>query len=76
MKYVLTFLENVANSYLNHKVTLSNGMEGNVIFINKDNLSKPIVMTDDNQIIDLQQQYFRNILELSANNAISIETII
>lgn len=76
MKYVLTFLENVANSYLNHKVSLSNGMEGNVIFINKENLSKPIVLTDDNQIINLQEQYFKNILELSANNTISIETII
>lgn len=76
MRYILTFLENVANCYLNHKVTLSNGLEGNVIFINKDNLSKPVVLTDDNQIIDLQEQYFKNIVELSSNNAISIETII
>ena len=75
-KYILTFLENVANSYLNHRVTLSNGMEGNVIFINRDNYSKPIVQTDDNQIINLQDQYYKNIMNLSNKKNVSIETII
>lgn len=75
-KYILTFLENVANSYLNHRVTLSNGMEGNVIFINRDDYSKPIVQTDDNQIINLQEQYYKSIMNLSNHKNISIETII
>lgn len=76
MKYILTFLENVANSYLNHRVTLTNGLEGNVIFINKDDYSRPVVMTQDNEIINLQEQYYKNIMDLSANKDISIETII
>ena len=76
MKYILTFLENVSNSYLNHRVTLTNGMEGNVIFINQNDFSRPVVRTTDNQIIDLQKQHYQNILELSNQKNVSIETII
>lgn len=76
LKYILTFLENVANSYLNHKVTLSNGMEGNVIFINPTNFSKPVVRTENDEIIDLQKQYYNSMLQLSGKDKISIEAII
>lgn len=76
MKYILTFLENVSNSYLNHRVTLSNGMEGNVIFINRDSYSRPVIRTENNEIIDLQQQYYHSIMQLSGNKKLSIETII
>lgn len=76
LKYILTFLENVANSYLNHKVTLSNGMEGNVIFINPTNFSKPVVRTENDEIIDLQKQYYNSMLQLSGQDKISIEAII
>ena len=63
--YILTFLENVVNSYVNCRVKLSNGAEGDVIFINKVNLSKPLVKTSDNNFIDL-----------SKSNDISIESIL
>ena len=76
IKYILTFLENVSNSYLNHRVTLSNGMEGNVIFINPNNYSKPVIHTEDDEIIDLQQSYYQTMLQLSNRKNISIETII
>ncbi len=76
MKYILTFLENVSNSYLNHRVTLSNGMEGNVIFINPDHYSRPVICTENNEIFDLQQSYYHSILQLSNRKDISIETII
>ena len=76
MKYILTFLENVSNSYLNHRVTLSNGMEGNVIFINPDHYSRPVIHTENNEIFDLQQNYYHSILQLSNRKDISIETII
>jgi putative nucleotidyltransferase with HDIG domain len=75
-KYILTFLENVSNSYLNHKVTLSNGMEGNVIFINKEHFSQPVIRTNNNQIINLETQHYNSILQLSANKNLSIEAII
>lgn len=54
-KFLLTFLEHVVNSYLNCKVRLSNGEEGNIVFINKIRLSKPMVQTKDN-FIDLSKQ--------------------
>ena len=76
MKYILTFLENVSNSYLNHHVTLSNGMEGNVIFINPGNFSKPVIRTGTNEIIDLQENYYQSILKLSNIKNLSIESII
>ena len=76
MKYILTFLENVSNSYLNHRVTLSNGLEGDVIFINNDKFSQPVIKTDNNEIINLQEQYYNSIMKLSNQENISIETII
>ena len=76
MKYILTFLEDVSNSYLNHRVTLSNGMEGNVIFINHDNYSKPVIRMENNEIIDLQASYYQSMLQLTNNKNISIEAII
>ena len=76
MKYILTFLENVANSYLNHRVTLTNGMEGNVIFINQNDFSRPVIRTMYDQIIDLQKQHYQNILQLSNQKNVAIETII
>ena len=76
LKYILTFLENVANSYLNHRVTLSNGMEGNVIFINHESYARPIIRTETDEIINLQDEYYQNILQLSNQKNVSIETII
>lgn len=76
IKYILTFLENVSNAYLNHRVTLSNGMEGNVIFINPNNFSQPVIRTENDEIIDLQQSYYQSMLQLSNQKNISIETII
>ena len=76
LKFILTFLENVANSYLNHRVVLSNGMEGNVIFINQTAYSLPTIATTDNEIINLQDEYYKNIMNLSNQKNISIETII
>lgn len=76
LKYILTFLENVANSYLNHRVTLTNGMEGDVIFINRDNFSRPVIRTTNNEIIDLQNEYYQGIMSLRNQKSVSIETII
>ncbi|MCM1181791.1 MAG: HD domain-containing protein [Roseburia sp.] len=76
LKYILTFLENVANSYLNHTVTLSNGTEGKVVFINHDDYSRPVIRTDNNGIVNLQEQYYNSIMQLSSQKNVSIETII
>lgn len=53
-RFVLTFLENVVLTYMNNRVRLSNGVEGDVIFINKNHLSKPMVRFKNN-FIDLSK---------------------
>lgn len=42
-EYLLTFLSHIANTYLSYRVRLSNGQEGDVIYINKQNLGRPTV---------------------------------
>lgn len=49
---ILCFLQNVANTFLNNKVVLSNGNEGKVIFINKAQLSRPTILCG-NEFVDL-----------------------
>lgn len=43
VEYLLTFLENVVNTYIQNRCRLSDGREGDIIYINKDKLSRPIV---------------------------------
>lgn len=59
-KFLLTFLEHVVNSYINCKVKLSNGEEGDIVYINKVRLSKPMVKTK-NDFIDLSKKPDLNI---------------
>lgn len=54
--FILTFLENVSNTYLHYKVRLSDGRVGNIVFINKNNLSKPIVQCG-NDMVDLSNEH-------------------
>lgn len=63
-KFILTFLENVVNTYLLTDVRLSNGVTGKVIYINKHKLSKPTIKTKDGY------------LDLSKYPDITIETLI
>lgn len=44
--YIMTFLENVVNTYLLNDVRLSNGFRGTVVYINRDKLSAPTIKTD------------------------------
>ena len=43
VEFLLIFLENVVNTYIQNRCRLSDGREGDIIFINKDKLSRPIV---------------------------------
>lgn len=51
-KYILTFLEYIVNTYINNRIRLNNGQEGNIVLINKRHLSRPLVHCGD-QYIDL-----------------------
>lgn len=63
-KFLLTFLEHVVNSYMNCKVRLSNGEEGDIVYINKVRLSKPMVKTKN------------DFIDLSKNTNVNIESIL
>lgn len=63
-KYMMTFLENVVSSYINNRVVLSNGMIGDIVFINKMFLSKPIIKVDDGTFLDLSKEKGIDILAI------------
>lgn len=46
-EYLLLFLQNIAYTYVGSWVTLSNGDVGEVVFINSNHLSTPIVRVDN-----------------------------
>lgn len=54
-KYILTFLEHIARTYQRNRVLLSDGRGANVVMLNKQTLSKPIVQVDDGSCIDLSR---------------------
>lgn len=62
--YIMTFLENVVNTYLLNRVRLNNGLTGDIVFIHKDKLSSPTVKTD------------HGFLDLSLHPDITIEALI
>lgn len=51
---ILTFLRNISNSFIGQRVRLSDGLEGEVIFIHPENLSRPTIKCGD-KFIDLTQ---------------------
>ena len=50
---LLVFLHNIVNSYLNSRVKLSNGEEAEVLLINRQAGSKPLLMTSSGKIINM-----------------------
>ncbi len=53
-RFILTFLENVVNTYLLNTVRLNNGVAGKIVYINKEHLSSPTIQTEHG-FIDLSQ---------------------
>lgn len=62
-KYLLVFMENIASTYLNNTVRLSDGREGEIVMINKLNITKPIVRVG-NGFIDLAGKTDLSIVEV------------
>lgn len=52
-KFILTFLNHIANTYQNHRILLSDGRSANIVMLNSKQLSKPIVQLDDGSCLDL-----------------------
>lgn len=61
---ILIFLERIVDTYVNSKVLLSDGQEGEVIMINKDYLSKPLIQTS------------YGFIDLSKTDGLTIEKIL
>lgn len=64
IEYIMTFLKNIANTYINSQVRLSNGMVGEIIMINSLTLSKPVVKVGETY------------MDLSKETQVGIEFII
>lgn len=54
-KLILTFLENIVTTYLLHRVRLTNGEVGEIVYINPQKLSKPTVKVGTTYL-DLSQE--------------------
>ena len=52
--YVLCFLENIVNTYIQNRCRLSDGREGTIIYINKPRLSRPVVQCE-NEYVNLAE---------------------
>lgn len=63
VEYLLVFLENVVNTYIQNRCKLSDGREGDIIYINKDKLSRPIVQCGT-EYVNLMERPELNIAEL------------
>lgn len=50
--YILKFLENVVMTYMNNRVRLSDGTEGDIVYINHAHLSRPMIKSGG-KFIDL-----------------------
>lgn len=55
-KFILTFLSHVASTYQNNRVLLNDGRVANIVMLNKNRLSKPIIQLMDGSCIDLSTQ--------------------
>lgn len=54
-KYLLVFLENIVNTYINNPVLLSDGRVGEVVMVNKLDLANPLVRLEEG-FIDLSKE--------------------
>lgn len=53
--YVLKFLENVVMTYMNNRVILSDGTEGDIVYMNRSCLSRPMIKSGS-RFIDLSKE--------------------
>jgi putative nucleotidyltransferase with HDIG domain len=53
--FIMTFLEGITQTYIHNTVKLSNGVAGEIVFINKMELSRPVIKAGE-QFIDLTKQ--------------------
>lgn len=62
-KYIMTFLEGIAQTYIHNTVKLNDGAVGEIVLINKMELSRPIIKVGD-EFIDLNKRRDLQIVSL------------
>ncbi|MEE0512389.1 MAG: HD-GYP domain-containing protein [Lachnospiraceae bacterium] len=55
-KYILTFLEHIANAYQNNRILLNDGRSAKIILLNSKHLSAPMIQLDDGTCLDLDRE--------------------
>lgn len=65
-EYLLVFLQNIVDTYLNSKVTLSNGEKAEIVLINRQQGSRPLVLTTSGRAIDLTKDKSITITEVDS----------
>lgn len=54
-RYIMTFLQRVADTYLNERVRLNDGREGQIVYINRQQIARPTVQCGDT-LVDLVKE--------------------
>jgi len=54
-RFIMTFLENIVNTYMLHRVKLNDGRVGDVVFINRSSLANPTIKCG-NEFVDLSAE--------------------
>lgn len=62
--FIMTFLENVINTYIDNRVLLSNGKVGIIKWIDKQKLSRPMLMMPDESFLELSKHLELNIIKI------------
>lgn len=55
-KYILTFLNRIAVTYQHNRILLNNGQSANIVMINGQNLTRPMIQMDDGSVIDMMDR--------------------
>lgn len=64
-QFIMSFLEHIANTYINNDVLLSNGQHAKIVLINKRHLTRPVVQIQEHKFINLENRpelYIQSIL--------------
>ncbi|MFZ5351573.1 MAG: HD-GYP domain-containing protein [Bacillota bacterium] len=61
---LMTFLKRISSYYIGNFVKLSNGDKGEIVYINQNRISRPIIRLKDSDIIDLSYRPDLKVVEL------------
>ena len=62
-KILMTFLEGIIDTFLHSRVRLSSGVEGEIVMINKSDLARPMIKTEDG-FINLFKEHDLTVTEI------------